>query len=575
MALTAAERQRKRREKLKNDPDKRADVLKKDRARWHARKTGIADLKDRDARKQRRQWRDEKRDYRRRIKRVNEVLANSPPSTPDTARGRQCQQGDRLRRANTRKLRNQLQQRDGQLKREKRKSDMYRKRWERIISSNPQSPRSKTMQLIRNIASHGARRNLLMHQVLVEQIKTKFNTTKQERLKQIYARLVTGKLVRKYRLQNAFQETFGFSSKRFKHQLDNGNGFIRKTVASKTVRYGQRIANFYGRDDVSQCTTGKKDTVTKKQQKQQRRLLCDTLKHLHIKFLAENPDVNISYTLFSSMRPFFVRFPTESDRQTCLCKLHENQRLMVSKLASLNVIDHSDVRALTESVCCDSSSFTCMHQQCDECKHSRIKRNDGVNINTDTTWLQWKTIKETRRIKEEDKQVSVTKKVEMAGTIYDLVEQCESMLERYKTHVFNINHQYQFYRSLLLKMQQTECLIHVDFSENYTSKLAQEIQSMHFGASKKQITLHTGVLHIGAGGKPLTFCSLSDDCDHGPFGIWTHLRPILEDIKKEHPAVNIIHFFSDGPCTQYRQKLNFLLFSNDLANRGIQLGKRI
>ena len=271
----------------------------------------------------------------------------------------------------------------------------------------------------------------------------------------------------------------------------------------------------------------------------------------------------------------FRQIPTESDRHTCLCKLHENQRLMVSKLASLNVIDHSDVRALTESVCCDSSSFTCMHQQCDECKHSRIKRNDGVNINTDTTWLQWKTIKETRRIKEEDKQVSVTKKVEMAGTIYDLVEQCESMLERYKTHVFNINHQYQFYRSLLLKMQQTECLIHVDFSENYTSKLAQEIQSMHFGASKKQITLHTGVLHIGAGGKPLTFCSLSDDCDHGPFGIWTHLRPILEDIKKEHPAVNIIHFFSDGPCTQYRQKLNFLLFSNDLANRGIQLGKRI
>ena len=248
---------------------------------------------------------------------------------------------------------------------------------------------------------------------------------------------------------------------------------------------------------------------------------------------------------------------------------------MVSKLASLDVIETSDVRALTESVCCDSSSFMCMHQQCDECKHGRIQRNDAVDVNIDTTWLQWKTVRETRRIKEEDKQVSVTKKVAMMGTIYDLVEQCENMLERYKTHVFNINHQYQFYRSLQLKMEQTECLIHVDFSENYTTKLAQEIQSMHFGASKKQITLHTGVMHVGTGGKPLTFCSLSDNCEHGPFGIWTHLRPVLDDLKTEHPAVNIVHFFSDGPCTQYRQKMNFLLFSNDLANRGIQLGKHI
>ena len=71
--------------------------------------------------------------------------------------------------------------------------------------------------------------------------------------------------------------------------------------------------------------------------------------------------------------------------------------------------------------------------------------------------------RETRRIKEEVKQISVTKKVAMVSTIYDLVEQCDNMLERYKTHVFNINHQYQFYRSLQLKMGQTECLIHVDF----------------------------------------------------------------------------------------------------------------
>jgi len=34
----------------------------------------------------------------------------------------------------------------------------------------------------------------------------------------------------------------------------------------------------------------------------------------------------------------------------------------------------------------------------------------------------------------------------------------------------------------------------------------------------------------------------------------------------------VIHFFSDGPCTQYKQKGNFFLFSTELAKRGIKAG---
>ena len=36
-------------------------------------------------------------------------------------------------------------------------------------------------------------------------------------------------------------------------------------------------------------------------------------------------------------------------------------------------------------------------------------------------------------------------------------------------------------------------MIVIDFSENYYCKYSAEIQSVHFGASKKQISLHTGV----------------------------------------------------------------------------------
>jgi len=41
------------------------------------------------------------------------------------------------------------------------------------------------------------------------------------------------------------------------------------------------------------------------------------------------------------------------------------------------------------------------------------------------------------------------------------------------------------------RLREDEVLIHCDFNENYAMKYASEIQSVHFGESRKQLTLHT------------------------------------------------------------------------------------
>jgi hypothetical protein len=38
--------------------------------------------------------------------------------------------------------------------------------------------------------------------------------------------------------------------------------------------------------------------------------------------------------------------------------------------------------------------------------------------------------------------------------------------------------------------------------------------------------------------------------------------------------LNTLHIFSDGPTTQYKQKTNFYLFSNELSKRGIKMATR-
>jgi len=45
------------------------------------------------------------------------------------------------------------------------------------------------------------------------------------------------------------------------------------------------------------------------------------------------------------------------------------------------------------------------------------------------------------------------------------------------------------------KLLQNEAIMIIDFSENYLCKYSSETQSVHFGVSRQQVSLHTGVLY--------------------------------------------------------------------------------
>lgn len=60
---------------------------------------------------------------------------------------------------------------------------------------------------------------------------------------------------------------------------------------------------------------------------------------------------------------------------------------------------------------------------------------------------------------------------------------------RFKLHSFNIGNQLKHYRLTKENFQENEALLHIDFAENFQTKLSREIQSMHFGASHSQITI--------------------------------------------------------------------------------------
>ncbi|KAL8592824.1 hypothetical protein ACOMHN_045978 [Nucella lapillus] len=67
------------------------------------------------------------------------------------------------------------------------------------------------------------------------------------------------------------------------------------------------------------------------------------------------------------------------------------------------------------------------------------------------------------------------------GNLWDIFHE---QLSVYTRHLFNKTTQYNHFRHLRDNLQPNECIVHIDFSENYVGKMHKEIQAFHFGASQ-------------------------------------------------------------------------------------------
>ena len=317
----------------------------------------------------------------------------------------------------------------------------------------------------------------------------------------------------------------------------------------------EKVKNFLESDENSRMTTGKGDTVTRHKDKKQKRLLTDTMKNLHTKFCTDT-DVKMSYASFLRLRPFYIVSPSIKDRETCLCKLCENTTLLVQKLTQQKILRCDSLKSAASLMCCDLSKKECCYRECMLCRNRTVRDHVTVeNGDHPTCWLQW--VRKQEQIVDQGQVVSRWVKEKIHGTVNDLVSSLNDVMGKISVHLFNILNQYKETDSLKGRLGQNEAIVHIDFAENWVSKYGSEVQAVHFGASKTQTTLHNCVVSF-AGGSTKSYCTVSDSRRHDAIAIWDYLWPVLEELRIL--GINTIHFQSDGPTTQYRNKVNMLLF---------------
>ena len=590
--MSAAERMRKYRERIKQDPERQESEHKKERERWKKRcEDGkvdrITDRTERGKRMQRKRWRDAWKRHCNNKKNVAEMI--TPPTTPEPqqehnhmnpsgdhssakSRGRKKIRRDRamayrqLFKAKLESIRN------------KRLAERYRKRCQRQKEKSRDidqpdavelTPRSRVTHLLHNVKvpTH-VRKMLLFHHVLSASVRKRMRQKQKERDKQVITKVMCAdKLVKRYRLMSHACKSMNITHAR--QRTNRGRSVDLKFERNSKIAIHEikkQVEHFFIRDDVSRMKTGKKDTATKGKVKNQRRILTATMKQLHKRFIQEYTHLKISYTTFTRLRPFWVAPPTLKDRETCLCKIHENGQLLVDALIKIKAMkrETSNIEDVAAACCCDMHSHDCAFGLCQECKGKQVILQDGCRMDIQAEWWQWAVQIE---VAEDKSHMKRTKKVKREGTISDLKQELERQLQaRLCRHIYTMRHQFNDIKKLKESITDKDAIVHIDFSENYMTKGNQEVQAAHFGGGHKQVTLHTGMLYTTGGAE--SFCSLSDSKRHDAPSIWAHLMPILDWIQESFPLVKHLYFLSDGPTTQYRNKTNMYLMSTIPADRG-------
>lgn len=526
----------------------------------------------REQRRIRKIWRERTKRHRDRLKKVTRNVPDTPPpsdneeqAAPQMVHNNRAHAA-KMRSFNQRKLRNKtIKKQKEKIKRLSEKLKTYKRKLKRITKKetiiDEMTPNSKITALISDTRGNveEVKRKLLFSEIMENQLKENVKLIKNDKEEKIFRRVLSGPIVNKYKtvLKEMNINPIKTTGKMNRSLLD----FERKARKDKkSNKITASITRFLEEDCNSRLCPGKKDFITKNKVKKQKRILLDTMKHLYSKYL-KSSKIKMSYTMFCRMRPFWIIPPRITHRETCLCVTHANMDLILSCLNQAKILLFSKHQSLVEYLCCDRYRELCISRECEKCKTRQIpyqKFDNSISIK----YNNWQSIIEeiedikTKKIRKVRKYTKKT----IISTPRDIILKLENNLEGFLKHEFNIYHQYQIVKSLKDNLNENDCLIHMDFSENYNTKYSEEIQSFHFGGSRTQISLHTVVVYTK--NKTECFATMSNILHHNVPAIWAHLQPIMQLLPI---SIENINFLSDGPVTQYRNKYMFFYLACQLT----------
>jgi hypothetical protein len=323
----------------------------------------------------------------------------------------------------------------------------------------------------------------------------------------------------------------------------------------------QQVVDFYQEDEVSRLCPGKKEFVSVKidgiKQQKQKRLLLGNLKEIYLLFKSKYQSSAsasssatkppISFSKFCELRPkWCVMAGSSGSHSVCVCTIHQNVKLMLTKVGK-----QLDYHQCIDKIVCSSSNKSCMIHRCEKCPglnsleqflHSQLDEdNDQDDL---ISFNQWVTT---------DRTTLVMHQMTVEEFVADLLRKFNKLT----VHDYVSRHQSRYLTDLKVSMSTNECIILLDFAENYSFVVQDAAQGYHW--DNTQATLHPFVVYFKDQNEVrcTSFCIISNHMKHDVIAVHVFQLKVLEYIKLKMPELSKVFYFSDGCAGQYKNLKNF------------------
>lgn len=317
----------------------------------------------------------------------------------------------------------------------------------------------------------------------------------------------------------------------------------------------KRVACFYENDEISRMAPGKKDAIKVGSEMVQKRHLYNNISETYELYKNDNTGDDIGRSKFASLRPRHVLPFNDVPHTVCVCAMHENMKFIIDALKKTGENIPATGRELVDLCVCSRDNALCMKindGSCVGCKDPESVYSIA-EVEGDFCWNKWATID------------GRSMKTRQSGSAKELMAVLNNQWKTYLNHCYYKDKQAKYFDQKRSTLSAEECLIQVDFSENYQTGYQDEIQSAHF--TYKQVTIFTCCVWTTLGVR--SYAVVSDYLQHDKYAVYTFLQGLIGAVKQDNPHITSVCLFSDGAASQFKQRfilsnLNHLKAANDL-----------
>lgn len=357
--------------------------------------------------------------------------------------------------------------------------------------------------------------------------------------------------------------------------------------------------------EASRPTGDKKDIIKKRigpklYIEHAKHVLEQTQSEAYFNFRAANPEVKISQRKFEGLKPYFVKGAKERDRMSCLCRKHEEGRIVFSEClkfrknalneySTLEIQVPASLNEAVEMTLCpkpegsDFHRLSCIDRSCEECGTHLFKLLPEEQSEEGTT--KWKRFDYVLTGKvtasgEPQKKIAL---VQRETCPKELFQYFFKLLEEYPYHQFMAIWQRKQLDELLENLPLGHVVSIHDYSESYSCRGQNEIQSQYFDVNKASLHITVLFRHASA-------CDEKESTAEEPIIIKEHIFVISDDPVQDYDSVhhaqllvgkyltddlklNVtkLHEFTDGCAAQYKSRHCIGDLSCSLADFGFTI----